>query len=229
LTPDDHVVEIGSGWGGFAMHAAANYGCRVTTTTISREQHDFALAAIRAAGLEDRIELLFEDYRDLSGKYDKLVSIEMIEAVGWQFHDTFFAKCSDLLKDDGEMLLQAITITDQYYEQYKDSVDFIRRYIFPGGCLTSVTAMSETMTRVTDMRSVHVEDIGPHYAKTLELWRQRFFGALDEVRALGYSDEFIRMWTFYLCYCEGAFIERTIGNVQMHVMKPNARPDVIGF
>lgn len=229
LKPSDHVVEIGTGWGGFAMHAAQHYGCRVTTTTISREQHDYAAAAIRKAGLEDRIELLFSDYRDLEGKYDKLVSIEMIEAVGWQFHDQFFAKCSDLLKQDGEMLLQAITIADQYYEDYKHSVDFIRRYIFPGGCLTSLTGMSDTLTRVTDMRSVHIEDIGPHYATTLEHWRERFVDELDAVRELGYSEEFIRMWLFYLCYCEGAFMERTIGNLQMHIAKPLARPDVVNF
>jgi len=229
LEPDDHVIEIGSGWGGFAIHAARHYGCRVTTTTISRQQHDYAKAAIAASGLDDRIELLFEDYRDLDGRYDKLVSIEMIEAVGWQFHDTFFAKCSELLKGDGEMLLQAITMTDQYYEDYRNSVDFIRRYIFPGGCLTSLTAMSETLTRVTDMRSVHIEDIGPHYAMTLKRWHDRYSERLDDVRAQGYSEEFIRMWTFYLCYCEGAFRERTIGNVQMHIAKPDARPDVVGF
>ena len=229
LSPDDHVVEIGTGWGGFAIHAAGRYGCRVTTTTISREQHDYARKAIVEAGLEDRVELLFEDYRDLDGQFDKLVSIEMIEAVGWQFHDAFFRKCSSLLKSHGEMLLQAITMADQYYEDYKSSVDFIRRYIFPGGCLTSLTAMSATLTNATDMRSVHIEDIGPHYAKTLELWRKRFEAVLEDVCALGYSDEFIRMWKFYLSYCEGAFRERTIGNVQMHIVKPGARPDVVGF
>ena len=229
LTAADHVVEIGSGWGGFAIHAATHYGCRVTTTTISREQYDYAAAAVADAGLEDRIELLFSDYRDLEGKYDKLVSIEMIEAVGWQFHDQFFAKCSDLLKDDGEMLLQAITMADQYYDEYKNGVDFIRRYIFPGGCLTSLTAMSETLTRVTDMRSVHIEDIGPHYATTLERWRERFVEQLDAVRELGYPDEFIRLWLFYLCYCEGAFRERTTGVLQMHIAKPEARPDVVSF
>ncbi|MDX1509472.1 MAG: cyclopropane-fatty-acyl-phospholipid synthase family protein, partial [Woeseiaceae bacterium] len=160
LSPDDHVIEIGTGWGGFAIYAASHYGCRVTTTTISRQQHDYAREAIKAAGLEDRITLLFEDYRDLEGSYDKLVSIEMVEAVGWEFHDTFFAKCSELLKPHGEMLIQAITIADQYFETYKKSVDFIRRYIFPGGCLMSVTAMSDSLTRVTDMRAVHIEDIG---------------------------------------------------------------------
>lgn len=229
LTADDHVVEIGTGWGGFAIHAAKNYGCRVTTTTISEEQHAYARDAIAAAGLEDRITLLLNDYRDLEGQYDKLVSIEMIEAVGWQFHDTFFKKCSSLLKPDGQMLLQAITIADQHYERYKKSVDFIRRYIFPGGCLTSVTDMSATLIDVSDMRIAQLEDFGPHYATTLRDWRDGFEDNLHAVRKLGYSEEFIRMWMFYLCYCEGAFLERAIGVVQMHVIKPDARIDVIDF
>lgn len=229
LSPSDHVLEIGTGWGGFAIYAAENYGCRVTTTTISREQHDYAQEAIRAAGLEDRVTLLFSDYRDLEGKYDKLVSIEMIEAVGWQYHDVYFAKCSELLRDDGEMLLQAITIADQHYERYRKSVDFIRRYVFPGGCLCSLNAMSATLTRVTDMRSVHIEDIGPHYATTLKLWRERFEARLDDVRELGYPESFIRMWTYYLCYCEAAFLERAIGDLQLHLVKPGARADVVNF
>jgi len=229
LTADDHVVEIGTGWGGFAIHAAKNYGCRVTTTTISEEQHAYARDAIAAAGLEDLITLLLNDYRDLEGQYDKLVSIEMIEAVGWQFHDTFFKKCSSLLKPDGQMLLQAITIADQHYERYKKSVDFIRRYIFPGGCLTSVTDMSATLIDVSDMRIAQLEDFGPHYATTLRDWRDGFEDNLHAVRKLGYSEEFIRMWMFYLCYCEGAFLERAIGVVQMHVIKPDARIDVIDF
>ena len=229
LSPEDHVIEIGSGWGGFAIYAARNYGCKVTTTTISQQQYDYAQRAIKEAGLGDRIELLMRDYRDLEGKFDKLVSIEMVEAVGWQYHDTFFAKCNDLLKPDGEMLIQAITIADQYYEKYRKSVDFIRRYIFPGGCLLSVTAMSNALTRVTDMRSIHIEDIGPHYARTLRDWRDRFERKLDDVRRQGYSDDFIRMWRFYLAYCEGAFLERTIGDVQMHSVKPMARTDAIGL
>ncbi len=224
LESSDRVIEIGTGWGGFAMHAAKHYGCHVTTTTISKEQHAWAERAIREAGLEDRITLLLEDYRDLGGQFDKLVSIEMIEAVGHEYHDTFFRKCAELLKPDGQMLLQAITIADQQYASYKKGVDFIKRYIFPGGCLTSVTGMTETMTRVTDMRAVHIEDIGPHYATTLEAWRERFFATLDRVRELGYSDEFIRMWHYYLAYCEGGFAERAIGNVHMLVMRPGARP-----
>ena len=224
LSPQDHVLEIGTGWGGFAIHAAKNYGCNVTTTTISDQQFDYAEAAVARAGLKDRITLLRSDYRDLDGQFDKLVSIEMIEAVGHEYHDTYFRKCCDLLKPDGQMLLQAITIADQYYEQARKSVDFIKRYIFPGGCLTSLTAMSETMTRVTDMRVIDVEDIGPHYAETLRRWHDRFFGSIERVREMGFSEEFIRMWQYYLCYCEGGFIERSIGNVQMLMMRPDARP-----
>ena len=224
LKPSDHVIEIGSGWGGFAVHAARNYGCRVTTTTISRRQFEFARARIQREGLEDRITLLFDDYRDLKGSFDKLVSIEMIEAVGHEFHDEYFRKCAELLKPEGQMLLQAITIEDQRYDDYKKSVDFIKRYIFPGGCLTSVTAMTETLTHETDMRVFHLEDIGSHYATTLQRWRERFLDRLTEVRELGYTDDFIRMWEFYLCYCEGAFRERAIGDVQMLIAKPEARP-----
>jgi cyclopropane-fatty-acyl-phospholipid synthase len=223
LSASDSVIEIGSGWGGFAIYAAANFGCHVTTTTISLEQYELARQRIAAAGLEDRITLLFQDYRDLQGCYDKLVSIEMIEAVGHQFHATFFEKCCSLLKPDGQMLLQAITIADQRYERYKNDVDFIRRYIFPGGCLTSVTDMARVLTSKTDMRILHIEDIGPHYAETLRHWRDRFMHAIDAVRAQGYADTFIRMWQFYLCYCETAFIERAIGTVQMLVMRPGAR------
>ena len=221
LSADDSVIEIGTGWGGFAIHAASNYGCHVTTTTISQQQYDYAHKAIAAAGLEDKITLLFKDYRDLEGTFDKLVSIEMIEAVGHEYHDTYFKKCCDLLKPNGRMLLQAITIADQRYEQYKTGVDFIKRYIFPGGCLTSVTDMTRTMTRHTDMRVIHLEDIGPHYATTLRHWHDRFFARIDEVRELGYSESFIRMWQFYLCYCESAFTERAIGDVQMLMMRPN--------
>lgn len=224
LSPDDHVLEIGTGWGGFSIYAAENYGCRVTTTTISSQQHDYARDVIAKAGLEQRITLLQSDYRDLESQYDKLVSIEMIEAVGHEFHDTYFSKCCELLKKDGLMLLQAITIADQHYERAKKTVDFIKRYIFPGGCLTSVTAMSDTLTRVTDMRIVDLEDIGPHYATTLRRWHERFSDSIDEVRGMGFSEEFIRMWRYYLCYCEGAFMERAIGNVQMLMMRPDARP-----
>ncbi len=224
LGASDHVVEIGTGWGGFAIHAAKNYGCKVTTTTISEEQYRYAVEAVEQAGVSDKVTLLLEDYRSLEGRYDKLVSIEMIEAVGHEYHDTFFKTCSKLLKPNGQMLLQAINIADQQYRNYVKSVDFIKRYIFPGGCLTSVTAMAETLTRVTDMRIVDLEDIGVHYGTTLRQWRERFFERLDEVRELGFPDEFIRMWHYYLCYCEGAFIERAIGVVQMHMIRPDARP-----
>ena len=223
LSPHDSVVEIGTGWGGFAIYAAENYGCHVTTTTISSEQYELAKKRVAAAGLQDRITLLLDDYRDLEGQYDKLVSIEMIEAVGHQFHDSFFEKCSSLLKPDGQMLLQAITIADQQYADYKKDVDFIRRYIFPGGCLTSVTDMAQVMTERTDLRTFHVEDIGSHYAYTLRHWRERFFDKLAAVREQGYSESFIRMWEFYLCYCESAFVERAIGTVQMLILKPGAR------
>lgn len=225
LAPGDDVLEIGTGWGGFAIHAAETYGCRVTTTTISRQQHDYARQAIAERGLQDRITLLQQDYRDLQGKFDKLVSIEMIEAVGHEFHKTYFRKCCELLKPEGQMLLQAITIADQQYEQYRKSVDFINRYIFPGGCLASVTAMASTITTNTDMRIVDLEDIGPHYAITLQRWRDRFVATLDDVRGLGFSEDFIRMWEYYLCYCEGGFVERAIGNVQMLITRPLARPE----
>jgi cyclopropane-fatty-acyl-phospholipid synthase len=229
LSANDSVLEIGTGWGGFAIHAAKNYGCHVTTTTISRQQYDYAKNAIADAGLQDRITLLFQDYRDLEGRFDKLVSIEMIEAVGHEFHATYFKKCCELLKRDGQMLLQSITIADQRYDQYKRDVDFIKRYIFPGGCLTSVTDMSRTMTSHTDMRVIHLEDIGPHYATTLRHWHDRFFARIDEVRKLGYTDTFMRMWQFYLCYCESAFLERAIGNVQMLMMRPAARCERITY
>lgn len=229
LSADDSVVEIGTGWGGFAIHAARNYGCHVTTTTISQRQYDYAKQAIIDADLDDRITLLFKDYRDVEGSFDKLVSIEMIEAVGHEYHDTYFRKCCELLKPEGQMLLQAITMSDQHYDQYKTGVDFIKRYIFPGGCLTSVTDMTRTMTSQTDMRVIHLEDIGPHYATTLNRWRERFLARIDEVRTLGYSESFIRMWRFYLAYCESAFTERAIGDVQMLIMRPDARCEHIRY
>ncbi len=224
LSKHDNVIEIGTGWGGFAIHAAKNYGCHVTTTTISEQQHAYASARIEAEGLSDSITLLKRDYRDLDGRFDKLVSIEMVEAVGHEYLDTFFEKCGSLLKPDGEMLIQAITIADQRYEKAKSTVDFIKRYIFPGGFLPSVTAMASSMTRVGNLRMIGLEDIGLHYARTLADWRSRFFEKLDDVRAQGFSDEFIRMWEFYLCYCEGAFIERAIGTVHLHAIAPDARP-----
>jgi len=228
LQPEDHLLEIGTGWGGFAIHAARYYGCRVTTTTISQAQHDLACERVRQAGLEDRVTVLMEDYRDLAGHYDKLVSIEMIEAVGHRYYDAFFKACSDLLKPEGLMVLQAITIGDWAYEQAKSSVDFIKSHIFPGSCIPSVTAISQSVSRVTDLRPVHLEDIGPHYARTLRDWRERFTARLDLVRALGFDERFVRMWTYYLCYCEGGFSERYISDVQMVLAKPfNRRTPIL--
>lgn len=227
LTPNDHLVEIGTGWGGLAIHAAERYGCRVTTTTISREQHDFARDKIAARGLSDRITLLFEDYRDLKGQFDKLVSIEMIEAVGAKYLDTYFAKCSSLLKPNGAMLLQAITIQDQFYAEALKSVDFIQRYVFPGSFIPSITAIADSVTRVTDMKIFNLEDIGPHYARTLRLWRERFFANIAQVRQLGYPDSFARLWEFYLCYCEGGYAERQLGDVQVLLTKPACRRPAI--
>ncbi|MEQ9564115.1 MAG: cyclopropane-fatty-acyl-phospholipid synthase family protein [Woeseiaceae bacterium] len=225
LTPQDHVLEIGTGWGGFALYAAGTYGCRVTTTTISREQYEFAQQRVAEAGLEDKVTLLLQDYRDLQGQYDKLVSIEMIEAVGHEYLDTYFSKCATLLKPQGMMVLQAITIADQRYKAALKSVDFIQRYIFPGGFLPSVTAMLGSVAQSSDMRVFHLEDIGAHYAKTLQCWRESFQQKLRQIRAMGYNDTFLRMWEYYFCYCEGAFIERAIGNVQIVLVRPDNRRD----
>lgn len=227
LRPDDHVLEIGTGWGGFAIHAARHYGCRVTTTTLSREQYEYARVRIEKLGLENRITLLLQDYRDLQGQYDKLVSIEMIEAIGHQYQDTYFAKCSDLLKPDGLMLLQAITIADQRYQAALRSVDFIQRYIFPGSFIPAISSMAASIARSGDMKITHLEDIGPHYARTLADWRARFLDNLEQVRELGYPESFIRMWEFYLCYCEGGFEERAIGDVQILLSKPAAHHDPV--
>jgi cyclopropane-fatty-acyl-phospholipid synthase len=220
LGPDDHVLEIGTGWGGFAVHAAATRGCRVTTTTISREQHDYAVQRVREAGLDDRVEVLMRDYRDLRGRYDKLVSIEMIEAVGWQHIGTFFARCSELLTPHGAMLLQAITIDDRAYEVEKASKSFIKTYIFPGGCLPSMEVISRHLARRTDLQTVGLEDITDSYVETLRRWRQNFAGHAAELAELGYDKTFQRMWTLYLAYCEGGFAERRICDVQLLLAKP---------
>jgi cyclopropane-fatty-acyl-phospholipid synthase len=225
LQPGVHILEIGTGWGGFAVHAAQNYGSRVTTTTISDEQHRFAQNRIKAAGLENQITLLKKDYRDLGGQFDRLVSIEMIEAVGHHYYETFFGKCSQLLKNEGLMALQAITIGDQIFDRHKRSVDFIKRYIFPGSCIPSITAIINAIAAATDLRLVHLEDITPHYARTLAEWRRRFFARIDTVKQQGYSETFIRMWEYYLCYCEGGFAERYIGDVQVVFAKPMWRKD----
>ena len=228
LQPGDQVLEIGTGWGGFAIYAAQHYGCHVTTTTISRAQYELARQRVDEFGLQDKVTLLLEDYRDLQGRFDKLVSIEMIEAIGQENLNLYFNSCSRLLKDNGLFLLQAITIADQRYRQALRDVDFIQKYIFPGGSLPCISVMSEAVREHTDMRITHLEDIGPHYAQTLRDWRQRFFEQLADIRALGYNEQFIRMWEFYLCYCEGGFEERAIGTVQMLMNKPlNRRPAIL--
>ncbi len=223
LRPGQHLLEIGTGWGGLAIHAAKHYGCRVTTTTISREQFELARERVERAGLSGQITLLLEDYRDLRGEYDALVSIEMIEAVGHHFVDTYFRQCSTLLKPSGAMLLQSITIRDQFYDQARRSVDFIKRFIFPGSFIPSVKVIADSLKRVTDMTVVHMEDIGPHYATTLRMWRERFMARQSEVRAQGYPESFVRMWEYYLCYCEGGFEERQLGDIQMLLSKPASR------
>ncbi|TKJ72013.1 SAM-dependent methyltransferase [Pseudomonas koreensis] len=222
LKPDDHLLEIGTGWGSMALYAAQNYGCRVTTTTLSKEQYAFTAQRIEQLGLQDQVTLLLKDYRDLTGEYDKLVSIEMIEAVGHRFLPTYFKQCAHLLKSNGLMLIQAITIREQRYEQAKRGVDFIQRYIFPGGALPCVQKMLEVVSRDTDMNLLHMEDFGLHYAKTLRLWHENFRRAHGRLTELGYDDYFLRLWEFYLCYCEGGFLERTIGTAQLLLAKPAA-------
>jgi cyclopropane-fatty-acyl-phospholipid synthase len=220
LRPTDHLLEIGTGWGGLALHAAREYGCRVTTTTISREQRRYAEAQVAAAGLGDRIAVLDRDYRDLEGRYDKLVSIEMVEAVGLDHLDGYFRACSERLRPGGRFLLQGIVIADQLYDQARRSVDFIQRYIFPGGALPSVAVMRSALARVTDLQVVGLDDIGLDYARTLRDWRRRFLQELPAVRALGFGEEFIRMWEYYFAYCEGGFLERAISDVQLVCDKP---------
>jgi cyclopropane-fatty-acyl-phospholipid synthase len=219
----DRVVELGCGWGGFAIHAASEYGCHVTGVTLSREQLDYARRRVASLGLDDRIELRLQDYRDVDGTFDKLVSIEMIEAVGHQYLDEFFRVCSSLLAGDGQMALQAITITDQRYAEHLRTVDFMKRYIFPGGCLVSISAVCDATARVTDLRLVDLRDISSHYARTLRRWRDRFNARLEQVRGMGFPERFIRLWEYYLSYCEGAFTERYVGDVQMVFQKPLCR------
>ncbi|WP_018014239.1 SAM-dependent methyltransferase [Teredinibacter turnerae] len=223
LKPADHLLEIGTGWGGMAIHAASHYGCRVTTTTISREQFEFTRSKVKVLGLDDKITVLLEDYRDLSGRYDKLVSIEMIEAVGHEYYREYFSKCNSLLKANGLMLIQAITIPCQRFDIAKDSVDFIKKYIFPGGCLPSVAEIANNCRRYTDMVLVQMDEIGEHYARTLAEWHTRFERNLHDIKAQGFDDKFCRMWEFYLKYCEGGFQERVIGTGQLLLAKPGAR------
>ncbi len=224
LQESDHLIEIGTGWGGMAIYAAQHYGCRVTTTTISKEQYDYASKAVAQAGLEDRITLLCDDYRDLTGQFDKLVSIEMIEAVGHEFYESYFSTCSRLLKSNGKMVIQAITIPDQRYDHARQSVDFIKRYIFPGGCLPSIGVITDNLARHTDLHIVSMNDITQDYARTLEAWHHVFLEQLDKVMDMGFDERFIRMWRFYLSYCEGGFRERIIGTFQISMAKPGYRP-----
>ena len=223
LGPEDHLLEIGTGWGGLAVHAAMTRGCRVTTTTISREQHAHAVEAVHRAGLEDRVTVLLEDYRELTGRYDKLVSIEMIEAVGWRHTGAFFAKCSELLAPGGAMLLQAIAIDDRAYEVEKASRSFMNTQIFPGGCLPSLELMTRAAARRTDLQMVGLEDLTPHYVETLRRWRGRFTGHARELAELGYDERFRRLWTLYLVYCEAGFAERRILDLQLLLVKPRCR------
>jgi cyclopropane-fatty-acyl-phospholipid synthase len=215
LGPHDHVLEIGTGWGGFALYAAGRFGCRVTTTTLSPNQHALALERIRAAGLQDRVTVLLKDYRDLDGTYDKIASIEMIEAVGHQYYGEFFRCCAERLAPGGKMLLQAITISERRYEQARREVDFIKRYIFPGCCIPSVSALAKAVSDSGHLDIVSLDDIGPHYATTLRHWRRNFLSNLPHVRELGLPESFIRMWEFYLCYCEAGFAERALFDVHI--------------
>jgi len=223
LRPDSHVLEIGTGWGGFAIHAAERYGCRVTTTTVSREQHALAQERIAAAGLRDRVTLLLQDYRDLRGEFDRLVSIEMIEAVGHQYLPEFFGVLSSRLKPDGLAAIQAITIADQHYERHRRTADFIKRFIFPGSCIPSMTALSAAMTRTSDLRLVHLEDITPHYATTLRRWHDNLLRHVGRIHSLGLGDDFLRLWRMYLSYCEAGFAERYLGSVQLLYARPGWR------
>ena len=227
LRPEDHLLEIGTGWGSLALYAATHYGCRVTTTTLSREQYACAERRIRDCGLEGRVTLLLEDYRDLRGRFDKLVSIEMIEAVGHRYLPEYFRCCAALLKDDGLMLLQAITIRDQRYEQACRSVDFIQRYIFPGGALPSITVLLQTATRHTRLNLVQLEDFATDYARTLRHWRENLRQSRAELLELGYDEHFQRLWEFYLCYCQGGFEERAIGVAHLLWAGPAARKAVL--
>lgn len=224
LSADDELIEIGTGWGGMAIYAAEHYGCRVTTTTISQEQYEHTRAEVAARGLQDRITVLCQDYRKLEGSFDKLVSIEMIEAVGHEFYESYFQCVSRLLKPTGKAVIQAITIPDQRYDFARQSVDYIKRYIFPGGCLPSLGVIADNLARHTDLQMTQLRDITLDYARTLEAWHHSFLAQLDRVREMGFDDRFIRMWRFYLSYCEGGFRERIIGTYQITMAKPGYRP-----
>jgi cyclopropane-fatty-acyl-phospholipid synthase len=220
LRADDRVVEIGSGWGGFALHAAQRYGCRVTTTTISEAQRAYVAKRVAETGLADRVTVLGDDWRALQGRFDKLVSVEMIEAVDWRLHDEFLAMCARLLADDGLAVLQAIVIDDRSFQRAKRHQDFVRRMVFPGGCIPSVASMTASLARSTDLRIVDLEDIGRHYAETLRRWAANLQSRQTEVERLGIEPEFHRLWTMYLAYCEASFLERHVSDVQLVLAKP---------
>ena len=229
LSSKDNVLEIGTGWGSFAVHAAKNYGCKVTTTTISDNQFQYASELISNEGLNDKITLLSKDYRELEGAFDKVVSIEMIEAVGAEYVPGFFEKASSLLKKNGLMLLQGITYNDPNFDAYKNSVDFIRKYIFPGSCLVAMPQILNAIKEKTDMVMIDSEDITQHYAKTLEIWREDFQKALPQVKELGFSESFTRIWSFYLVYCEAGFLENLIGDFQLVFAKPDSKNTQINY
>ena len=229
IQPEDHVVEIGTGWGSFAVHAAKEYGCHVTTTTISNEQHAYVSNLIEKEGLKDKITLLKNDYRELKGQYDKLVSIEMIEAVGYNFIQQFFQTCSDLLKPNGLMAIQGITYHEQGFDNHLNSVDFIKKYIFPGSNLISVNHVLSVIKNFTDLSLVHLEDITKYYAETLKLWREKYKNEMSKIKKMGYSDEFLRMWDYYFIYCEAGFRERFIGDVQLVMAKPKNKNIQINY
>ncbi len=223
LSENDSVLEIGTGWGSFSIHAAKNYGCKITTTTISDEQYHYAKKRVVEEGMESRINVLNKDYRTLDGKFDKIISIEMIEAVGYEYISEYFIKVSSLLKPDGLMALQGITYNDHNFDVYKNSVDFIKKYIFPGSCLISISQIIDVVKKKTDLSMIDMEDITLHYVKTLSTWRKNFIKVLPEVKKMGYSQAFINMWEFYLLYCEAGFTERNIGDVQLIFAKSKAR------
>lgn len=227
LRPGLHLLEIGTGWGELAIRAARDFGCRVTTTTLSREQHAFATARVRAAGLSDRVDVRLEDYRDLRGRYDRIVSIEMIEAVGWEYYEDFFRVCGERLTPDGLALVQSITLPDQAFERAKREVDFIKKHVFPGGCIPAIGPLVQAAGRGSDLGLVGLEEFGLHYAKTLRHWRERFLARRADVRTLGFDDRFLRLWEYYLAYCEGGFLERYIGAAQLLFAKPRALPPAV--
>ena len=227
LRPGERLLEIGTGWGGLALHAAGRYGAHVTTATISREQHAYARAAVAAAGLEERVTVLLQDYRDLRGRYDKLVSVEMVEAVGWEHLDTYFAACSELLEPHGAMLLQAIVHPHRVFRVERAATGFINAFVFPGGTLPSLLAIERSLARRTDLRTIALDDITPHYARTLACWRERFHAAWPELRTLGYDERFRRIWDLYLAYCEAGFHERRVADVQVLLAKPAFRGEAV--